>query len=310
MMIRMTSRRGASGGDHDFVVVELQGRLGNQLFQFASGYAVARRRDARLLFSARRVPAVDLLLPELIGDLYREPTATELLRVGAWGSDGPAAGLVGSATFHATRGARRLRGASPPSFVVWNDTGRFRPEVFDLDLPVRLVGHLQTERYFVDVAEEIVDAVRLPPVPAAAQPSDRPTVGVSFRRGDYNTLGWALPLTYYERALGLIVERVGPVALVLFGDDPDFVELAGPRLAPFGAVTNALVLGADPIAQLAAMARCHHHVIANSSFAWWGAWLGDQRGEPGRLVVAPTEFVGIDRVPLRWLTLESGVERF
>lgn len=310
MMIGMTRRSRSSRGDRDFVIVELQGRLGNQLFQFASGYAVAHRHDARLLFSAQRVPAADLLLPELIGDRYREPTATELLRVGAWDSDRPAAGLVRSATLHATRGMRRLRGKSAPSFVVWNDTGRFRPQVFDLDLPVRLVGHLQSERYFADIATEIVDAVRLPAVPDGALPDDRPTVGVSFRRGDYNTLGWALPLGYYERALDLIVERVGAVALVLFGDDPDFVELAGPRLARFGHVVNALELGADPVAQLATMARCHHQVIANSSFAWWGAWLGDQRREPGRLVVAPAEFVGVDRVPLRWLTLESGVERF
>jgi hypothetical protein len=296
-----------AGRDHSYVVVELQGRLGNQLFQFASGYAVARNHDARLLFSAHRVPPEDLLLPALIGDRYREPRASELLRVGAWNLDGPGAGLVRSAAFRAARGARRVRGASAPSVVVWNDTGRFRPEIFDVDLPVRLVGHLQSERYFAQYADEVVAALALPPVPRALLQLARPTVGVSFRRGDYNTLGWALPLAYYERALGIVAQRVGPVTLVLFGDDPEFVELVGPRLAGFGDVVNALELGADPVAQLSALAHCDHQVIANSSFSWWGAWLGDRRGPAERVVVAPAEFVGGDRVPPRWTTIETGV---
>ena len=68
-----------------------------------------------------------------------------------------------------------------------------------------------------------------------------------------------------------------------------------------------LELGSDPITQLSAMARCDHAIIANSSFAWWGAWLGDQLASgPHRTVVAPEEYGVPDRFPSRWLTVPSG----
>jgi hypothetical protein len=35
------------------------------------------------------------------------------------------------------------------------------------------------------------------------------------------------------------------------------------------------------------MSECDHAILANSSFAWWGAWIGDQRGERERSVIAP-----------------------
>lgn len=289
------------------MIVELQGRIGNQLFQFASGYGVARRRGAGVRFDPWRVPVADRLLPGVIGEHYREPTTAELLRVGGCPDSVPGAPLVRSVALRTARLARRARGASPPSLVVWDDVGRFRPEVFDLDLPVRLVGHLQSERYFADVADEIAAAIRLPPAPPL-DAGDGPLVGVAFRRGDYNSLGWALPLAYYDAAMDLVAERVGPSTIVVFGDDTAFVELVAGRLARFGPVVDAVARAPGPLDQLALMARCDHLVIANSSFAWWGAWLGDRRGACGRLVVAPIEYGAGDRLPDRWVTVRGGVE--
>ncbi|GMU78814.1 MAG: alpha-1,2-fucosyltransferase [Acidimicrobiia bacterium] len=293
--------------DGQFVVVELQGRLGNQLFQFASGLGIARHRRARLRFLTRRVAIDDLVLPALIGERFRAPTTTELLRVGAVRDGTPAARVLQPLALRAVRLGRRLARRQPPNVVVWEDTGRYRPEVLERDLPLRIVGHLQSERYFADVAREIVEAIRLPDVPPMAH--GLPTVGVSFRRGDYNNLRWALPLSYYEDAMRFVTDRLGPVVLVLFGDDRDFVELAGDRLSRFGDVVSGLAAGDDPVTQLAAMVDCDHHVIANSTFAWWGAWLRDQRHEGGRIVVAPSEFRGHDRLPDRWHTIDAGVER-
>lgn len=294
----------------DYVVVELQGRLGNQLFQFASGYGVAQHAGARLYFTSWRVPPGDLVLPDVIGDAYREPSTRELLRVGACPDSVPGARAVRAAAWRVTRVGRRLRHRPPPSLVVWDDTGRFRPEVLEVAPPVRLVGHLQSERYFADVAPDVRAAIRLPE-PAAIGSGDRPRVAVSFRRGDYNTMGWALPLDYYERAMDLVAGRVGPATVVCFGDDPAFVALMGDRLARYGDVVDAVALGADPLAQLALMRTCDHHVIANSSFAWWGAWLGADPATGEHLVVAPAEFAGGgDRLPDRWTTLPTGTARF
>jgi hypothetical protein len=78
---------------------------------------------------------------------------------------------------------------------------------------------------------------------------------------------------------------------VLFGDDPGFVELFAERARQRNhRVFNALDLGTDPIHQLEWLSECEHAIVPDSSFAWWGAWLGDRRGDPGRLVIAPSEW--------------------
>jgi hypothetical protein len=290
--------------------------LGNQLFQFASSYGIARRCGARLLFHADDVSREDLLLPTLLGDQYREANARELLGVGHLTYCPPFCGLARGAAYHIARVSRRARGRTPPSVTFWGQTGRFRASLYDLDLPVYIQGHLQSERYFADYADEIVAALVWPDEIASTELGDdedrRPTVGVSFRRGDYVELGWALPFAYYEEALDRVTAQIPEPRIALFGDDAAFVELAASRLGRYGPVIDATRIARDPLAQLRLLSLCDHCVISNSSFAWWGAWLGDQRTlDRHRLVVAPREYgEGGDRVPERWETIATGTPLF
>jgi hypothetical protein len=294
-----------------FVVAELHGRLGNQLFQFASAYGIARRRDARLVFASDSVAPADLLLPKLLGARYREATPRELLGVGKLAYQVPAHRVFASALYHGSRAWRRARRRTFPSVTYWDDTGRFRPELDHLDLPVYLQGHLQSERYFADVAADVTAAIVWPD-DVVVPDLPRPAVGVSFRRGDYEPLGWTLPLEFYERAVECVTSRVRGAHLMLFGDDPEFVALGNERLAKYGPVTDTAALGHDPISQLRLLSACDHCVIANSSFSWWGAWLGDQRASASdRIVFAPREYgEANDRIPARWETIETGTPRF
>jgi hypothetical protein len=297
----LSSRRSA-------VIVELHGRLGNQLFQFASGYAIARRHDAPLRFSSREVAPADLLLPALVGDAYTEATPAELLRVGRYAYDAPPRRVWASAAFSGARLARRIRGRRPPSVQYWHATSRFHADAFDVDPPVYVQGHLQSERYFAEYADEIVGALQWPATVPTLPAIEGPTVAVSFRRGDYNSLGWALPLRYYDDALELVAVRHPSATYVLFGDDHGFVELISDRVAAWGPTVDALELGTDPIAQLHLMSQCDHCVLANSSFAWWGAWLGDQRNaDAARTVVVPAEYGLPDRAPSRWDAIPGGI---
>ena len=295
----------------EYVVAELHGRLGNQLFQFASAYGIARRRGVRVVFASDPVPTPDLLLPELLGSRYRAATRRELLGVGKLAYGVPARRRVASALYHGSRAWRRYRHRTPPSVTYWEDTGRYRPQLAYLDLPVYLQGHLQSERYFEDYADEITAAIAWPDEPVPDIP--RPAVAVSLRRaGDYTDLGWTLPLEYYERAVESVLRRVPDARLVLFGDEDAAVEAGAARLSRYAPVVDARSLGPGPISQLRLMAACEHCVIANSSFAWWGAWLGDRAARAnGRIVVAPREYgAGNDRVPPRWETLTTGTPTF
>jgi hypothetical protein len=95
----------------------------------------------------------------------------------------------------------------------------------------------------------------------------------------------------------------------VLGDDPEFVRFATHWLSPFGPARNAYDLSSDTLEHLVLASECDHALIANSSFAWWAAWLGDRRRrDVPRLVVAPEEYAtrfGPDVLPANWVTIPS-----
>jgi hypothetical protein len=87
----------------------------------------------------------------------------------------------------------------------------------------------------------------------------------------------------------------------VFSDEPAWArEVLAGRPEPLHFIEHNR--GADSWNDLRLMSQCRHHVIANSSFSWWGAWLGQR---PGQAVVAPQRWFvdparGADIVPARW----------
>ena len=300
------SRRTSDGVQSvSYIVMALQGRLGNNLWQFASGLGIARAVGVRLCFDRRRVPEPVRLLPDLIGATYREATPAELRRVGV-GSYRPGvpAALGRVVLRQALELERRALHKRPAQKIMYDGEDRFREEHFELDLPVYLAGYFQDERFFAGVADEVADSIRWPEGTPSLPGDHGATVAVSFRRGDFNLFNTGLPLDYYDRAMRLVADTIDQPTFVLFGDDPEFVDLFAERARHRGySVVSALALGADPITQLRLMSECAHAVLANSSFAWWGAWLGDRRNERERTVIAPAGWGYLVRAG--WIALEE-----
>ena len=207
----------------------LRGRLGNNLWQYAAGLAMARAIDAELLFDGHRVPEDAHLLPELLGPNYREVTPAQLRRVGvATFGDGTAPTVARFALRHGHELGRRLRGKGPGQVVRGDLTDRYRPELFALEPPVYLTGYFQDLAFLAGIEDELTASLRWPDdvsLPAGLTN----TVGVSFRRGDFNLYDAALPLDYYDRAMRIVADEVAEPTFVLFGDDPEFVELFAER---------------------------------------------------------------------------------
>jgi hypothetical protein len=103
------------------------------------------------------------------------------------------------------------------------------------------------------------------------------SVSVHVRRGDYvtdpaaNRVHGTCGSEYYERAAELLCEQVTSPRFFVFSDDPEAArrELRMPGPAEFidGNV------GQRDWEDLRLMTSCRHHIIANSTFSWWGAWL-------------------------------------
>jgi hypothetical protein len=105
--------------------------------------------------------------------------------------------------------------------------------------------------------------------------------------------------------MGIVREQLGnKLEFFLFSDDIEYVENS------FSFVENStIVRGNRPWEDLALMARCRHHIIANSTFSWWAAWLAKS---PGQIVISPrtwfntnAPFVGSidDRIPSGWVMI-------
>lgn len=288
--------------------MEVSGGLGNQLFQYASGLGIATRLDADLRLDDSLARDDERWLPGLLGPHFHAASRLDRARVGeVGGGDRSIDKAVREAARITARVERRLRRRTPAVLyeAVGPGTTRFDPSLSTLDLPVLLHGWYQTEQYFEDVADAVHAHLRLPDVPLPADlAGDRPLVAVSFRRGDYVRLGWALPLSYYEHALARIAEELPGAAFLVFGDDPAFVHLITEWVGRYGPATDAYEIVDGAVEHLVLMSECDHAVIANSTLAWWGAWLGERR--PGRapsIVLAPASYpvaFGAGIVPERW----------
>ncbi|MGZ4758760.1 MAG: alpha-1,2-fucosyltransferase, partial [Acidimicrobiales bacterium] len=190
--------------------------------------------------------------------------------------------------------ARELVGAAP-RYLEAADHLRYDETFERLEAPCYLHGYFQHPGYFEHSLDEVCSLV-IGHLDIGERPrsADRvPVVGVHFRRGDFVALGWALGLGYYDRALELVAARVPRFEVRVFSDDRVFATLVEEHLAGRGltvAPSPRREVDDDPaVAVLVEMAGCDHLVMANSTYSWWAASIGDRLGGPvDRVVVCPT----------------------
>jgi hypothetical protein len=144
-------------------------------------------------------------------------------------------------------------------------------------------GYFQTYRYFTNAHDQIVDAMQPPcfhPVRECA---------LHIRRTDYLGLSHLYHVLssdtdYYRQALN----RVRCASVDVYTDDPTWV--AEHRAQLFGDAQITLINGDDPITLMYHMAAHKQIIIANSSYSWWAAWIGEHVLKCTEIVVGPTQW--------------------
>lgn len=285
------------------IVVRLLGGLGNQMFQYAAGRALAERTGGELLFDVADFDA----LPDRAYALGPYPVRGRVADAGELAAFPPR--TAGRLARWARRAVRVLR-PGPQRFV--EPHSHYTPAFERLRGDVYLDGYWQSERYFAPVADAVRTELTLPgplPDPArAAADAIRASeaVSVHVRRGDYVTnptfaaTHGALEPAYHRKAAARVAEGLAEPAFFVFSDEPDWVRAHLDLGAPF-----TVVEGGSPQADLHLMSLCRRHAVANSSFSWWGAWLC---AHPDKRVVAPRRWFGparagrgtSDLLPVGW----------
>ena len=182
---------------------------------------------------------------------------------------------------------------------------------------IYLDGYWQSEDYFKDVEKTIREDLQI------ISPGDEfnqhmaeeihecnaVAVHVRFFDGLESTPVHNVSIDYYQRAIELLKSKIDSPHYFLFSDNPDAARAS--LALPEGRVTFVFHNHGDEnaYADLWLMTQCRHFIIANSTFSWWGAWLGQKMNS---LVVAPDpdsfdpgNFWAIrGLVPTRWTRLK------
>jgi hypothetical protein len=299
------------------IVVRQVSGLGNQMFQYAAGLYFARRYGAEMKILveppgsavSHGYPRPFLLSNFAISVPFREVAAYDRL------------------IFAKRRELKTFSSKLRKVLAIQEITQAFdQRHTFLKDIPARiharsvhLTGYWQAHQFADEVAVELrrefqyrdpaqgrnVDVLRM------IQQSSH-SVSLHIRRGDYTLAAEgniALPMEYYYQGIRYFTSRSPDTTFFVFSDDINFAKQSLPRdiKAVFVDHNDAFSAHED----LRLMSTCHDHVIANSTFSWWGAWLNPR---PHKVVLAPRywhlkpDSYYPDLFPPDWILLDHRLE--
>jgi hypothetical protein len=291
------------------ICVRLDGGIGNQLFQYAAGRALSDRHGVELLLDTSKLQKRNGKVTPRSFELHRFRIVCQLMNE----RDSLMMNWV-------SRFPTTSRFLSPWRVCVESGIS-FNPSFSTLPDQSYLVGYWQSHRYFNQIAKTLADELaNTDPLSSASeevlqQIDASVSVALHVRRGDYVSLAsaakmhGALDIQYYTSAVSQVCEKVPKAQFFVFSDDVPWCKVN--LILPENTVFVSHNTSENGWQDLMLMGRCRHHVIANSSFSWWGSWCADQLwGNVHRLVIAPENWFGglpneshADRFPPHWLVL-------
>ncbi|EHH01146.1 alpha-1,2-fucosyltransferase [Paraprevotella clara] len=179
-------------------------------------------------------------------------------------------------------------------------------------------GFYQSEKYFAGIEKEVREAFVFDIRRASRRSlramqeikADPHAVSIHVRRGDYllekhwKALGCICQSSYYLNALAELEKRVKHPHYYVFSEDLNWVRQNLPLIKAEFIDWNK---GEDSWQDMMLMSHCRHHIICNSTFSWWGAWLNPL---PDKIVIAPERWTqttdSADVVPESWLKVSIG----
>ena len=291
------------------VVSHVLGGIGNQMFQFAAGRALSLKNDQKYLldlsdFSDYRLHH-GFELSRVFNVVTECAEASTLHQLLGWRENKLARKVLRRRQFSGLRGKTFV---VEPHFNYW-------PDFFNLTGDCYLYGYWQSERYFKAVESVIRqdftfrEPLKEHNAELALEMATVQAVSLHVRRGDYvnnpknHNIMSVCDLEYYRLAINYIAFHVEQPVFYFFSDDMAWVKQNLPMEFPCVYIEHNG--GAESYRDMQLMSLCRHHVIANSSFSWWGAWLN---ANPEKIVIAPKRWFrngndDSDLIPDEWVRL-------
>jgi hypothetical protein len=290
-------------------IIKIFGGLGNQMFQGALALALHKQNKSEVYldishfeqfqthqgFELQRLFALDLPIA----------SDTQLKSVLGWKHSKVGQNIMERKRLSFLRSTNYYK----------EDCSPFSEDVFRLNDPCYIVGFWQNERYFSHIEHVIRDKFRFDPpltgknTQLASLASDGIPVSLHVRRGDYvgnSAFHGLLGRSFYLRAMKYIEQQLTNPTYFVFSDDLDWVRSNIPIDKEHHFISHNQ--GEDSFYDLWLMSLCEHHIIANSSFSWWGSWLNPS---PDKMVLAPKKWFtdpkmcDVDPIPKSWIKIDT-----
>jgi hypothetical protein len=277
------------------IVVNLKGGLGNQMFQYAAGAALAAKHGVPLFVDMhslqRNTNETAQFTPrnaELdVFNLKIQEAPDELIRKFQ----------TVTSTLH-YRIRRKISESLVRYRIFQHDSLNFPALFKQLGGYTYLDGFFQSEKFFLGNKQLIrnlftwTDSLNSINNTTAQHIAACQSVSLHVRRGDYlkpanaALFGNICTPEYYNRAVEKIKSKVSNPVFFVFSDDVQWTR----EHLQTGSETHYVEFnrGKNSHLDMRLMSVCKHHIIANSSFSWWGAWLN---GGTDQCVVAPSAWI-------------------
>jgi hypothetical protein len=292
------------------VITHLIGGLGNQMFQYAAGRALSLELKTQLmldisdfneyhlhhgfelhrLFNCSASIAQEKDLKKVLGLLYL-PVMRKVIS------------SIQLPIFH------RDKLVVEPHFQYWPGINNSQENCY-------IWGYWQSAKYFENYAPIIRSEFNFK-LPMSEENSELASrlnklnaVSIHVRRGDYvenaktSAIHGACSPGFYERAINVISQRVSQPYFFIFSDDIEWAKYNIKTHFQHEYIGHNC--GAESFNDMRLMSMCKHHIIANSSFSWWAAWLGTSEK---KIIIAPSNWFAkksintSDLIPSDWIQL-------
>lgn len=286
------------------VIVKLTGGLGNQMFQYAMGRAIAFRNQSDLGLDAS-------WFKRNIGNEKRNYSLNNFNIIESIANTNLFLQKLRSKFSF----LEDFKKCEKKRYFKEKSVFSFDSDSLCLSGGVYLEGYWQNPKYFegikdilckefilkkeLNIDNEIVRAIQ----------KEKNSVSIHIRRGDYLVdpvyvkLNVALSIDYYKSAIEIISQKVEYPHFFIFSDDIKWAENNFKLNYPTIFVSDNAIKDSE---EIILMSKCKHNIIANSSFSWWGAWLNNNFQ---KIVIAPLKWSGdslIDTrelVPYSWIRI-------
>jgi hypothetical protein len=289
------------------IITKLMGGLGNQMFQYSLGYRLAAERNVQLKldvswFALQETRNFQLRPFDINAEFATVDEIEDVLR--------------NTRTDFSSRVIRKTQRYLPlyKRRLIRQQGLGFDPGIFKITANTYLDGYWQSEKYFKPIEDALRREFRyIGPISESGRRTidmieASTSASIHIRRGDYvsnaktSEYHGVCSMDYYERSIKFLLSSTRDCHFFVFSDEPEWA-MANIRIP--GRVTYLARDSEDHDAeQLFLMSLCKNHIIANSTFSWWGAWLSSSSN---KTVIAPAKWFNKpeleteDLIPAEWI---------